>query len=206
MRNKQWLIDKKILISLIIINLLGSIYGFYWYREQLAVTPWYLWLFTPDCPLFALLFVFVLLGFLLNKRNHILETITWMGLIKYGIWTVFVITLFFYAVFKHDLQVSNQFLAAETALLISHIGMFIEGCILTRYLKLTRINVLVTGIWFLLSDVLDYGVGVYPCLPYQSHYDIIRGEAIISTVLLWGILFIMLRYKQDLVKNKKANA
>ncbi len=195
------LMDKKVLMSLMIINLLGSIYGFYWYQEQLAVTPWYLWIFTPDCPLFALFFVFVLMGFLLNKRSNILETLTWMGLIKYGIWTIFVISLFFYAVFKQSLQVSGQFLVEETALLISHIGMFIEGCILTRYLKLTRINVLITGIWFLLSDVLDYGVEVYPWLPYQPHYHIIKGEAIISTILLWVILFIMFEYRRDRVRN-----
>ncbi len=42
------------------INLAGTVYGMYWYWDQLAVTPVYLWLFTPDCPLASLYFTVTL--------------------------------------------------------------------------------------------------------------------------------------------------
>ncbi len=60
---------KSILVCLLIINILGTIYGYYWYRYQLEQTPFYFLPFVPDSPTASLFFVFVLLGFLYKKRS-----------------------------------------------------------------------------------------------------------------------------------------
>ncbi|QLQ05840.1 MAG: DUF1405 domain-containing protein [Anaerolineae bacterium] len=52
-----------------------------------APSPW-LWIFIPDCPLFALLFVIAFVALRRHPNWTWFYTITAIGLIKYGVWTV----------------------------------------------------------------------------------------------------------------------
>ncbi|HHA0794825.1 TPA: DUF1405 domain-containing protein, partial [Staphylococcus aureus] len=38
------------LMMLLICNILGMIYGYIWYGEQLSHTPWHFKIFVPDSP------------------------------------------------------------------------------------------------------------------------------------------------------------
>ena len=76
------------------INFFSSLYGYYWYHQQLAATPWYLWLFVPDCPLAATLMAVALGIYLLARRNTLFQFMTYTILLKYGFWTVFVFALY----------------------------------------------------------------------------------------------------------------
>ena len=51
------LISTLLLNLLLICNILGTLYGFIWYGDQLAKTPWYFLPFIPDSPI-ASLFVY----------------------------------------------------------------------------------------------------------------------------------------------------
>ncbi len=54
--------DKRFLTLLLIVNILGTIYGYIWYGSQLAETPKKFLLFVPDSPtasLFLLLYLSV---------------------------------------------------------------------------------------------------------------------------------------------------
>jgi len=41
--------DKRLLALIVLINIAGSAFGLYYYWEQLMMTPWYYWIFVPDC-------------------------------------------------------------------------------------------------------------------------------------------------------------
>ncbi|HDJ6594620.1 TPA: DUF1405 domain-containing protein, partial [Staphylococcus aureus] len=51
--NKLWqytLYQRSWLMMLLICNILGMIYGYIWYGEQLSHTPWQFKIFVPDSP------------------------------------------------------------------------------------------------------------------------------------------------------------
>ena len=77
--------------SLFAVNLLGSIYGFYWYKEQLMMTASWLNLFVPDSPTASSAFTLVLLLYALRRRSPLIEAFAAVTLFKYGVWAVAVI-------------------------------------------------------------------------------------------------------------------
>lgn len=70
MIKKYVLFDKRFLLALFFVNLLGTIYGFIWYKEQLVITPYIYWPFVPDSPIASLFFTIFLLFFMLKKMYH----------------------------------------------------------------------------------------------------------------------------------------
>lgn len=61
---------KSFLIALLIINLLGTIYGYYWYGWQLAMTKPIFYIFVPDSPTASLFFCFVLMAWIMGKDGR----------------------------------------------------------------------------------------------------------------------------------------
>ncbi len=121
--------DKRILALIIIINIIGSLFGLYYYWDQLMMTPWYLWLFVPDCPLYSFLMVFALAFIAAGKRYDTFNVVTAVGLAMYGTWTMLVLLYF-----------SEIYFAPENALMssglwISHLGLALESVLLLPYIK-----------------------------------------------------------------------
>lgn len=153
----------KILIS---VNFLGSLYGYYWYKEQLANTPWIFWIFTPDSPLATTLFVIMLLQLLKGKSNIYLNFLANVSLIKYGIWAMFVNT--------HYWLISGRILGQEVMLWVSHLGMALEGLL---YLLLFRPSFkvwFIIGIWLIFNDYVDYSWNLHPYLYEIQQLGIVK--------------------------------
>jgi len=163
---------------LIAANLAGAVYGYYWYGGQLRATPLYLWPFTPDCPLFASLFALVLLLKLSGRPAEQLATITYLGLIKYGVWTVTVIGSYW--------LLSGDVILEDIFLFISHAGMIVEGLLMLPTLTWRFSWVEGAAIFFVVWDWFDYVVGTYPYLPAQYLLPLATWTAIVMTVALLG--------------------
>lgn len=73
---------------LFIVNIAGTVYGYYWYIPQLDVTPLIFIPFVPDSPTASLFFVFALIAFLRNKNYPLIEALALITLVKYGVWAV----------------------------------------------------------------------------------------------------------------------
>jgi len=166
------------LITLIIINILGSIYGYYWYKGQLMATPKELWLFTFDSPFSTTLFTFVLLGILFGIHNELLQLIAYTAVIKYGIWAA--------AVILHFWLTSGSPTFVTSMLFISHLGMALEGFVFIRHLYVSTFYLFLLGGWFAVNDFLDYFRGIHPYL-YHPNQKIF---AMITAVGLSVLLFI----------------
>ncbi|MBI5229059.1 DUF1405 domain-containing protein [Candidatus Micrarchaeota archaeon] len=151
---------KNLVLGLILVNVIAFFYGIYYYWGQLQRTPFYLWLFVIDCPLYAILFALVLALMLLGLKNNLLTFITSVGAFKYGVWTMFVI------LFYGELFLSPVNFPTYSLLFIAHFGLTLEGLFLMGEVSgekgFLKKLVLVSVAWFLLNDFLDYGVGVYP--------------------------------------------
>ncbi len=162
-----------VMVVLILVNLIGTVYGFYWYKDQLAATPWHLWVFTPECPIQALLFAIVLSLRLCGRSYNLLNVVTFLGLIKYGAWTVLILGY-------HELT-GGTLTMLQWGLLVSHIGMVVEGAVFLP-LVYPRALLALVPLWFGFMDYLDYVVGIHPTLPGPGQFNVALLFAVTGTL------------------------
>lgn len=165
----------------------GVVYGFFWYKEQLSVTPLQFWIFTPDCPGAALLFLIWIALRRLHAPDETFRVVAMTALIKYGIWTVSVLGLFWV---EHGLMYWENVL-----LFVSHVGMLILGLVFSSQMKISGKALYITSIWLILNDFVDYYFKVYPWLPDDGRLEEIR----LGTFILTGLIIIWM-----FVRHRKA--
>ncbi|MEW9033111.1 MAG: DUF1405 domain-containing protein [Planifilum fimeticola] len=155
--------------SLFAVNLLGSIYGFYWYKDQLMMTASWLNLFVPDSPTASSAFTLVLLLYALRRRSPLIEAFAAVTLFKYGVWAVAVILLGGMAAPEPFLESLHW---TDWMLMFSHTGMAVEAILYSRFFTYQRHHLVLVGSWTLLNDGMDYLLDIHPWLPASiSHLD-----------------------------------
>ena len=159
--------SKPFLVLLLLINIPGTIYGYYWYGWQLADTKPIFLLFVPDSPTASLFFCFVLLAFLFGKNWPLMEGLAAVTLFKYGIWAVVMNALVMIE--------TGQLSTVAIMLILSHLGMAIEGLLFTPFYKIKPWHLVVVAIWTLHNDVIDYVFGQMPRYSILSEYTSLIG-------------------------------
>lgn len=157
-----YLMNRRILWILFIVNALGTIYGYYWYKGQLEVTPFIYIPFVPDSPTASLFFVFVLLAFIKNKNYPLIEAFALVTLVKYGIWAVVMNIL--------TLNVTGDLPWQGYMLIASHGAMAIQALLYAPFYQLRVRHVLAAAIWTFHNDVIDYVFMQYPKYPGLELY------------------------------------
>ncbi|MGC5324588.1 DUF1405 domain-containing protein [Brevibacillus sp. SYSU BS000544] len=142
---------------LLIINLLGTIYGFIWYEAQLADTYPPLRIFVPDSPTGSGLFTLVLFTYLIGRQYPLLEALAGITNFKYGVWAV--------AVIVFGWLMGNEVNWVDMMLLVSHAGMAIESALYAKFYRLSWLPVGFAALWTLNNDFLDYVMDIHPWLP-----------------------------------------
>ncbi|MFD2640358.1 DUF1405 domain-containing protein [Piscibacillus salipiscarius] len=183
--------DRTFLKLLLIVNILGTIYGYIWYEYQLVLTPLHFIPFVPDSPTASLFFVIVLIGFLVGKNYKLFEALAMLTLFKYGLWAVVMNVLTFIEL--------GEASPAGLMLIVSHGAMAIQGLLYAPFYKINWIHLVIAAIWTLHNDVIDYVYGMMPIYgsldQYMSH---------IGYFTFWlSILSIWLVYKYGLVHRTK---
>ncbi|KKM10528.1 hypothetical protein SY88_12615 [Clostridiales bacterium PH28_bin88] len=148
--------QKWFLAGLVIVNALGSVWGYIWYRNQFAATPWQVWPFVPDSPLSSTLMTMALFTLLVGRRNVLFQLLAFTAVIKYGLWAVVLITDFWLA--------GGQQAVTEWMLWLSHLGMAAEGYLFLRHLPVRAWHVALVGGWMAFNDYVDYAWGLHPYL------------------------------------------
>jgi uncharacterized membrane protein YpjA len=200
----SFLTSRKMLTLLIVINLSGAIYGFYWYWGQLSATPVKFWPVVPDSPTAVVLFsvfLFLLLKHGLSRSikneqpmNGIISdyisplAIAWV--VKYGVWAV-IINISYYLI-------AGEYSFENFHLTLSHAGMALEGFVFFRVLRLTLGQALVTTALMSLSDYFDYALKLYPYLftPLQYPVASLSAQALTLVISLWFISAALQRRKR----------
>lgn len=166
---------------LIIINILGSIYGYFWYREQLLVNTLYFWPFIPDSPLSTTIFA---LALILSRRgfaSNLFQVVAFTANIKYGLWAAALISQYWLGGGQADF--------IEIMLMLSHLGMAIQGGIYLKELRLGHGVILLTAAWMVINDFMDYYVGLHPYLFTAGQDFVALLTAVSLTALITGGLF-----------------
>ena len=76
------------------VNLVGTAFGFWYYRFQFATEPLAAWPLVPDSPLATLFVALSLLSWRLGRSNEYLNALAFFGCWKLGLWTPFVLLVF----------------------------------------------------------------------------------------------------------------
>ncbi|MFB4169205.1 DUF1405 domain-containing protein [Virgibacillus sp. JSM 102003] len=180
---KYILLDKRFLLGLFIVNLLGTIYGYYWYRSQLSITPDIFLVFVPDSPTASLFFTVFLLFFLFNRNTPYIEALAIITLFKYGIWAV--------AMNLFTLYVDGSLSWQGYMLMASHGGMAIQGLLYAPFYAIKVRHIMFAALWTLHNDVIDY---VFDMMPMYSSISMYMKE--IGYFTFWlSILSILIAYK-----------
>lgn len=169
--------DKWFLTLLIIVNALGSVWGYLWYRQQLAETPWPFWIFTPDSPLSTTLMAVALLTLLVGRPSALFLLLAYTAVIKYGLWAIVLITDYWLR--------GGPIAFTESMLWLSHLGMAVEGFLYLRHLRVTAGQAIFTGVWMALNDFMDYGLGLHPYLFLPEQRTLAMASAVALTVMLF---------------------
>lgn len=136
------------LMMLLICNILGMIYGYIWYGEQLSHTPWRFKIFVPDSPTAILFLVISISLILIQKQNSIIDALAFVTLFKYGIWAVIMNILFI--IEQGDISVNGL------VLMFSHSIMAVQAIYFYPRFKRSMIGISVTMTWVFLNDYIDY--------------------------------------------------
>lgn len=149
--NKLWqytLYQRSWLMMLLICNILGMIYGYIWYGEQLSNTPWQFKIFVPDSPTAILFLVISISLILIQKQNSIIDALAFVTLFKYGIWAVIMNILFI--IEQGDITVNGL------VLMFSHSIMAVQAIYFYPRFKRSMIGISVAMTWVFLNDYIDY--------------------------------------------------
>ncbi|WP_047014127.1 DUF1405 domain-containing protein [Paenibacillus sp. IHB B 3415] len=185
--------DRRIIWLLFIVNLLGTVYGYMWYGNQLAFTaenyPVWLLPFVPDSPTASLFFTIALLLLLYPPKGlagtmvrQLIEALAVVTSVKYGIWAVSMIVAGGYQ--------GDTVNWKDWMLMISHTGMAIEALIYARFFSFRRM-LPVALLWTFANDMVDYSEGVFPWLPSVLDDDVsavqyfTMGLTLFSTAAAW---------------------
>ncbi|UII54623.1 DUF1405 domain-containing protein [Cytobacillus spongiae] len=154
--------NRQVLWLLLIVNIVGTVYGYIWYGSQLEQTPDKFLLFVPDSPTASLFFVLVLVAFLLGKNWPLMEALAIITLFKYGIWAVVMNLLVYF--------VTGELDWVAYMLMASHGAMAIQGILYAPFYRIKWWHVIVAGIWTLHNDVIDYVFFMLPRYPVLDMY------------------------------------
>lgn len=177
--------NKQLVFLLFLINLLGAFYGFYWYRNQIAETPWYSFVVVVDSPLSSLLFAIFLWFVLKGTRVYWLEGLAQFTMIKYGLWAVAVLWL--------DIYLTGRITFEATHLTISHLGMALEAIIFMRYYTPKLWSAGLALVWLVLNDIVDYTFDLHPYLPWSVAESWAAFFAVTFTVLACIVYLVVRR-------------
>ncbi|WP_028986717.1 DUF1405 domain-containing protein [Thermicanus aegyptius] len=150
----QFLGQRWVLQSLFWINFFGTLYGYYWYRYQLAATPPPFLPFVPDSPTASLFFTIFLLLLLMGKKSSFIAAFALITQIKYGIWAVVAILW--------GGALGSPLIPEQYMLIISHSGMALEAILYYSFYRIKWVHLAVVSLWTLLNDWVDYTQEMHP--------------------------------------------
>ncbi len=140
----------------LLINLLGTAFGYYYYQGLLESSPFWKWIFIPDSPNSTLIFSAAIALILVGRPSSVIGALGCVYIMKYGLWTMFVILYF-----------PEFFLAPHWSdyywlMFWLHLGMFLEPLLILHTIRRNLRTLVVPLVLLLINDYADYLGGTSP--------------------------------------------
>lgn len=182
--------------AIVLINLVGTGFGFWYYRFQLARTPLVMWPWVPDSPLATLFMAASLAMWKLGRSNELLNVLAFYGNIKLGLWTPFTLL-----VFRPDFGYVHP--AMYQFLLWSHLLMVAQAFLIHRYATFPPWAIVGALTWYTVDLVVDYFIPIrggphHTTIPTPrdtemwlnaTAFDVIAAGAVVLTVWITVLAF-----------------
>ncbi|GAB3681506.1 DUF1405 domain-containing protein [Salinarchaeum chitinilyticum] len=146
--------------AVVVVNLLGTAFGFWYYRLQFSETPLPMLPFVPDSPLATLLFALAVASWKLGATRQWLIVLAFVGNVVLGLWTPFTLLAF-----RPEFPTSPpmwQFL------FWSHLAMVVQAFVLHRIGDFSMRGIAVAALWYGTNLVVDYFVPVLGDHPHHT--------------------------------------
>jgi uncharacterized membrane protein YpjA len=178
-RLARWVVMSPAVWVVALADLGGAIAGYtYWYGATILASPWYYWIFVPDCPLAAMFAGLALLAYHFGRKWE------WLGLLaagtclKYGLWTV--------VSWSVDFARGGPYTLEGVSMAVTHFILIIQGLILMRFVRYRLWPVVIASVYLVANDLADYVGGQFPRLPELASVGMMRVVAVGSTVVILG--------------------
>ncbi len=176
---------------LLLANAIGAAYGFiFYYGQQLLTTNPLLWVFVPDCPLYAFLFALALILLSEKTKAGWFYFLVFVGAVKYGFWTMFVLANYSYYYFTPELSLMYG------VLFISHLVLFAEPLVLLGRISVKRETLALAIFWFLLNDWVDYSLGTHPPVPAAKIPEIFTLTVLMTFIFSLASYWLVKRFEE----------
>lgn len=137
-----------------LVNVVGTAFGFWYYRGQFGFEPLAAWPVVPDSPLATLFIALAFLSWWRGRSNEYLNALAFFGNWKLGLWTPFVLLYF-----REGFTAVNP-LPMYLFLVTSHLAMVVQAFVLHRISDFPVRAVALAVAWYGLNDLVDYFVPV----------------------------------------------
>lgn len=175
-RLKELLLRKQTAVTIALINLLGTVFGFYYYLPQLREVSPHLWIFVADSPIATLAIALSLILYIYGRNLKFLNAFAFISNLKYGLWTVFVLLYYFESFWATNSMPMYIFLLG------SHFLMFVQAFLVLDYSDFSWSVFSISAVWFLLNDTLDYFLDIHPTLFVEHSHPV--NAAMVSAYIL----------------------
>jgi uncharacterized membrane protein YpjA len=159
----RFFFNYKIMVMLFIVNVVGTLYGYYWYIPQLKETPVYFLLFVPDSPTASLFFSIFLFAYLTGKKYPIVEALAFLSLLKYGVWAIIMNVM--------TLIVNGTLDITGYMLMFSHGAMAVQAFIYSPLYNIKLSHLFIASVILLHNEIIDYVYGMMPVYHSLSKYS-----------------------------------
>ncbi|MFB6102398.1 MAG: DUF1405 domain-containing protein [Haloplanus sp.] len=156
--------------AIVATNLVGTAFGFWYYRFQFAAEPLAIWPLVPDSPVATLFIALSLALWKLGRSSEVVNALAFFGCWKLGLWTPLVLVAF------ADGFLATTPLPMYAFLLGSHLMMVVEAFVIHRYSDFPVGAVAVAVAWYGLNDLVDY----FLPLIGTPHHTLLPGQRIVD--------------------------
>jgi len=177
------------LVWLVFANVAAVLVGIRFYVETMPGISTFLWPVYVDSPVAVFLMslsLATLLPFLDRSLDAVprtrvlayLHTVTFVWLVKMGLWTFVALNLGFSAYFPAAW--------AYFGIVVTHLGFVAEAYVIPHYAATTRGALALALVLALANDVADYGFGLHPPLRYEPTLALVVttvGVSVVSVLL-----------------------
>jgi len=177
------------LVWLVFANVAAVLVGIRFYVETMPGISTFLWPVYVDSPVAVFLMslsLATLLPFLDRSLDAVprtrvlayLHTVTFVWLVKMGLWTFVALNLGFSAYFPA--------VWAYFGIVVTHLGFIAEAYVIPHYAATTRGALALALVLALANDVADYGFGLHPPLRYEPTLALVVttvGVSVVSVLL-----------------------
>lgn len=193
MKYDDILFRRKTLFLIVLTNLLGTLFGFYYYSDQLLTTDPVLWVFVPASPIATLLFAASIYLNVKDRGLPLLDSLAFISNFKYGLWTVFCLSYY------SEIFFTGNSVGLYSFMLVSHFAMAIQAFLLFKWENIGWRVLFVAFLWYLFNDFIDYTFGTHTEL--YTEYTL-PAELAAYSLTFSGLFLGLLLIQKDEILNK----